>query len=469
MASDGERHPSYVNLSVAEATEECYYDAEERPAAVPSRPRKSSMGQHSLLPEEVSACVGISKAIEILSLVETTGHCAVEKRSVYGAAVAIPQIARSCYWPKTMSVLTLRCYLFLTINYFVQTLFVYYIYDSQTNMNPFGGQMHLCDFAAHIDTCPDGANCHGPGGGKIVDPGSLYPYDIWNTRKFVHDSFVALFPEKQDKIDSVVDPGEYGMESFYCRLLCIFVFMVSIADEFQTILDFFRLLYYLPSAPGLWVRYEIPSWADKQHVKDVHGIGELDFVHFQVNGMPLKWKIVNFFSLMLPKIFIWRGLSMAGVQFIMETAGMVDQVINTTALSFVFTLDELILDRLTTKATRHIMENLEDYALYDSSAHEDETEQEALNRYYSNEMNWRFGAEHYWLLPRRLFWSLSLMTVFLGEYYYHNCHMSPDGSWVSNDMYLPDQSHLSPACFVWKVFGQSCPRGGESVFWSMTL
>merc|ERR1712137_642950 len=139
-------------------------------------------------------------------------------------------MARSALWPKTMVAITARTFLFLLINYFVQALFVYYIYDSQTNMNPFGGQMHLCDFASHVARCPNEPDCHGPGGKEVENPGSLYPYDVWNTRKFVRDSLQVIFPDLSDEIAEKVDPGEYGLEGYYCRLLCIFVFMVGIAD-----------------------------------------------------------------------------------------------------------------------------------------------------------------------------------------------------------------------------------------------
>merc|ERR1719160_1940061 len=106
-----------------------------------------------------------------------------------------------------MCCLTARVYLFLAMNFCVQLMFVYYIYDSQTNMNPFGGQMHLCDFASHVSECPDAPNCQGPGGEAIPNPGSLYPYDIWNTRKFVRGALQAMFPDRKDDIGTTMDPG----------------------------------------------------------------------------------------------------------------------------------------------------------------------------------------------------------------------------------------------------------------------
>jgi hypothetical protein len=380
---------------------------------------------------------------------------------VYGAAIAIPQISRSAGWPKSMCALTARAYLFVLLNYFAQTAFVYYIYDSQANMNPFGGQMHLCDFASHIDHCPNSPNCHGPGGEEIPDPGALYPFDVWNTRRFVRDSLVAMFPDRKDEITGNVDPGEYGLESNYCRWLCIFIFVLQIADEFQNITDLIKLLRRLPSAESHdapWVNYDPPC-------KDVHGIAELDLVKFEVNGMPFRWKVFNTVFLLIPRIFIWRMLTMAGVHFLMETAAMVDQIVNTTALSFVLTTDELILERLATKAARHIMADITDYSLFDDSSLKSDTDHETLNRYMTEEMSW-MGRHVFPLWPRRLFYTVALMAVFTAEYYFHNCEQMFDGSWVSMSVFLPEKAHLDLRTFLWKFFSLNAEPPGEP-FWTM--
>merc|ERR1719476_1321373 len=100
----------------------------------------------------------------------------------------------------------------------------------QLMMYPFAGQMHLCDFGADIPRCPDAQNCEGPGGTKLSYP-RLYSYDIWSTRSFLRDTLVSLFPEKSNLIKSVADPGEYGMENYYIRLACIFIFVLHVADD----------------------------------------------------------------------------------------------------------------------------------------------------------------------------------------------------------------------------------------------
>lgn len=451
-------------------------DAEDTPRGYPREPPRDPRGQRAPWAgrddvrygddQEVSTSLAMAKAIDILGGMETAGACHVETKSVYGAVIALPQIARSARWPKTMLWLCLRCFLFAFTNYVIQTMFVYYIYDSQTNMNPFGGQMHLCDFASHVAKCPNAPDCVGPGGEEIPNPGVLYPYDIWNTRKFTRDALKAMFPERAEEIMSKFDPGEYGVESYYCRLICLFIFMLSIADEFQNIRDLGSLLYNLPSEALPWVQYKPPTWASKTHIKTIKGFSELEFVEFRVNGMPRSWKFFNILFLLLPKIFIWRMLTKAGVQFLMETAAMVDQIVNTTALSFVFTTDELILDRLTTKATHYMMDNLKEYEFFSQDPYEEESDRQALERYRQKEFTWCFFQRDSWLMPRRLVWSFVLTVLFLVEYYYHNCRKTSDGSLVSVDMFYPITPHLDIWCFIMKTFAYSCDVQ-EGAFWSM--
>merc|ERR1711869_161229 len=130
----------------------------------------------------------------------------------------MPQISRSACWPWTMVVLTMRTFFFLFVNYVVQVLAVYYIYDAQSNMAPFASQMHLCDFGAHMQNCPGDKNCLGPGGTDYKTPGRLYSYDAWSTRTYVRDSLAALLHNRTDDVHTLVDPGEYGLESYTCRM-----------------------------------------------------------------------------------------------------------------------------------------------------------------------------------------------------------------------------------------------------------
>merc|ERR1740117_369135 len=92
-------------------------------------------------------------------------------------------------------------------------------------MDRFGGQMNLCDFGANMEDCP-GPGCLGPLGTEIT-PSSMYDWGSIVNRGFVKDSLKALFPDRVDDIEAAIAVGEYGVESYWCRVACCFIFMMS--------------------------------------------------------------------------------------------------------------------------------------------------------------------------------------------------------------------------------------------------
>jgi len=273
----------------------------------------------------------------------------------------------------------------------------------------------------------------------------------------------VLFPDMKDQIDENVDPGEYGIESYYCRLLCVFVFILQIADEFQNIRDLAYFIWKVPTEEGLWVEFdsEAPPPED-----DPHGEKELENIKFKVTGVPLRWKFLITIFVLMPRIFIWRMLSLAGVHFLMETAAMVDQIVNTTALSFVLGSDELIHERLTTAATKQIVSSVEDYKCYE---HKKRSNQELLTSYRDHELAPLLSttARHQFpMLPRKLMWTMYLMIVFYLEYYHHNCTSMEDGSSVSVPVALPPNSHMTMPTFFPKFFSVM-PHNPNTPFWAM--
>lgn len=322
--------------------------------------------------------------------------------------------------------------------------------------------MHLCDFGKHISECPNDPNCRGPNGAEMPNPGSLYPYDIFNTRKFVKASLIQIFPEMETQIENNVDPGEYGIESYYCRLLCVFVFVLQIADEFQNLRDLCGFLWRLPTEEGLWVEFdsEAPPPED-----DPHGQKELENIKFKVAGVPLRWKFFILMTVLVPRIFIWRMLTLAGVHFLMETAAMVDQIVNTTALAFVLCTDEIIHERLTTAATKHIVGSVQDYIRYE---HREGSNQEILDNFRKEELS--LVLHHRFpMIPYRLVITIVLMAVFIYEYYWHNCESMDDGSSVSVPVAYPPDSHMSKFDFFLKFFSIMDHSYGNDPFWTMPM
>jgi len=132
----------------------------------------------------------------------------------------------------------------------------------------------------------------------------------------------------------------------------------------------------------------------------------------------------------------------------METAGISDVIVNCMALAFILSIDEMIFERLATVATKHMMQNLEEMALFSTDTEEEETHQEVLARYNREELGqgrWRILGM---IIPKRLLYILLIMSVFIFKYYHDNCEEDDDGSWVSKAMYLPKIETYNPLDFM---------------------
>jgi len=404
-----------------------------------------------LLPEEdKNAYIAAGKALSFLIKMENTGSCGLERSSVYGAAIAIPQIARSTGYCCTMTSFAIRSYLFLLINIFMQLFLLSMIGEEAHVMSAFAGRMHLCNFGSAIERCPDAdaPNCKGPGGTTFSFP-RLYDFSTWATRTFIRDSLIDIFPDRQEDIYNLADPGEYGMENYYCRLLCCFVFMMNVMEDFRTTLDVFWLLIHIPTAPQKWIRYEKPDWGEKDHVKSVHAWRELDLVKFGVAGMPAKWKVANFLFIVVPKFLIWVVLAVSGNYFLMETAGITDVIMNSVALTFILNIDEMIFACFTTVSVRHIMSRMEEYELFSVEAEEAETDDEVLHRFHREEFgpgSWCIFLKR--LNPKRLINVVIFMAIFNISYYYASCEQRADGSWTSKPIYMPTNVTFNPVAWV---------------------
>lgn len=415
------------------------------------------------VPEADNPKVAASKAIAILSKREKAGYCRIEGGSIYGAAIAMPQIARSSGWPGTFLTLVIRVYFFLVVNVLLQGFLLSMIGEEQLMWYPFAGKMHLCDFGSNIKDCPDAANCKGPLGTPYSAP-RLYDYDIWSTRIFIKDSLKAIFPDKAEELDKAVDPGEYGMENYYCRLACIFLFMLAVVDDLSGSWHLMKTLWYVPTAAESWIEYDLPDWASKDDVKMIQEAGELDFVIFKVAGIPLHWKIINCLGVLLPKLALWLALVKSGVHYLMETAGIVDVIVNAMALTFVLEVDEMMFNRFSSSLTKHIMMNIVDKPLFSTDDEEEETEQDALKRFNEEEL----GSNRWWkviiyVTPVRFIMVCLLQAFFMYEYYWKNCDKQQDGSLVSKAMSVPASLEYSPFKLM---FGFEGERTDEH-FWVM--
>jgi len=404
--------------------------------------------------------IAASRALKILMKKEISGSCTVSPESVYGVAVAMPQIARSAGWSKTYTSLAIRSFVHLFLNGIVQLVLLYQVALESNVMNAYGGQMHLCNFGQYFDKCPGKKDCTGPGGTTYVKDGLYANFQQWNTRMWVRDTLTWLLPNQRDEIQTKVVPGEYGIESPLCRVLCVFLFIMAVVDDFAETLNTILLLWHVPSHPTSWLSYEPPAWTndkeigqevakafnlpqgdlvDKNTAKRIMDVGEIDFVKVRVGGMPMRWKVVNLFFVVLPKLIIWLILILAGTQFLMETAAIQDLIINSLAMCFILQIDELIASRLCTEATKAMMQKIEAFDLYSIEEDEAAHDEEVVRDFEAREV--KFGLTEMetlvLLFPKRLFFIMSITAVCYFGYYWRFCTATADGSSVSKTLSPP--------------------------------
>lgn len=370
------------------------------------------------------------------------GCCKVEE-SVYGAAIVMPQLARTVGWNKTMATFAIQSWVFLILNVLLQAYLLKLLAKEEVVMDGFGGQMFLCDFGAGMEDCP-GLGCRGPAGSQITAP-RLYSWTAIVNRNFVKDSLKAVLPDKHEEIDKMVDPGEYGVESYWCRFACCFIFMMSCMGELGIIWKMVELLVQIPSKAESWILPRPKTSAEPM-------LGTIEEVQVLIAGMPLLWKLLNMVIVVMPKFMLWKLTAETGVTILMETSSIDDIITNSVGLTFILGLDELIGSALMQEETLNFVRACEDFDLYDK-----ETscvgnlvllsDDELLQKYKESQFGIR--ALNLWdlinLLPTKLVVSILGTIIFVYEYYHKHCteNESDGGRKVSKSMYLPRTMHFS--------------------------
>jgi len=409
--------------------------------------------------------LAVGKATSILGKMES-GKIGLESESVYGSAIAMPQIASNSGWSWMFTCLAARSWFFLSLNVVMQGWLILMIGQELHSMSAYAGKMHLCNFGANIESCPDAADCRGPGGTEFTYP-RLYNFNDWSTRKYVKESLLALFPKMRKEIEHEVDPGEYGVENSFCRYACVFIFSMAVVGDLFSTTNILKVLWKIPTGSAMpWISYEEPCWGpSKAAMKEVTGMTELDLVKFRIGSMPWMWKLVNLIFIVMPKIMIWCCLVSCGFRFLMETSGISDCIINCIALTFILDLDEMIFNRMSTQAAKTIMSKLEDYALYSIEAEEAESVEETLQRCRKEGQEKSLASKLSFLIPRRFFMILIVCIVFICKYYYHNCDIAKDGSIISTSIYIPRHAALSPLGFLFGVHSEHANT--DKISWKM--
>jgi len=261
----------------------------------------------------------------------------------------------------------------------------------------------------------------------------------------VRDSLKVLFPHKADEIQELIDPGEYGLENYYVRIVCVFIFMMSVLSDLRSTIDMGYILWYVPTESQPWIEYKVPNFAPKEKVKEVFDKGEVDFVSFRIAGMPVHWKLINFIIIICPKIFIWKKTAKYGVMFLMETAGIENVIVNVTALTFILNLDEMLFQNFSHKALHVILDKLEPWQLVENESLEELSLQASFDAVVKDSGN---GFSLLKIMPGRLLVTVFFTGLFIGEYYWYYCQLSERGGLVSRPQSLPKDQIFPVLAFL---------------------
>jgi len=382
----------------------------------------------------------------------------LETGSVYGTAIAFPQLARCSNYNKVYVALWIRAWLALGLNLFLQLSLVVFVGEATQIMNPLGGQMHLCDFGARLDSCTGPGTtvpgCQGPGGTQFSPP-RLYGYTQWAVQKFTKQALLDVLPDKEDTINEKVDPGEYGMENFSCRAVCLFLFTLSVMHEIVTCMKMALLLWNVPSSGEkemAWITHVKDSMVSRVKAK------------YRVGGMPLHWKAVVFFIVFLPKLALCHYVLLEGTLLLMDTSGIMDSVLGALSMSFVLGLDEMLYNAMTSSAAVSIMLQLEKAVEEEELAQEKRDE---AGQQMAHDISWCSWSLIRQIIPVRIVVTMAVMGLYVGRYYEFKCKWSDEWHlWVSKDMYTPSRASYSLSDFILNGFFQTVGHTDEP-FWSM--
>jgi hypothetical protein len=401
--------------------------------------------------DEWNAHVAAGKAMDILTM-RDKGICQVKSGSVYAAAFVVPQYARTSGWALDYTALAVRSYVLLVTNILLQCFLLYMISKEGRINVKFSGQMHLCNFGAGLPDCPENSDCKGPRG-TAYTPARLYDWNTWANRIFVKDAFMALFPDRMGDINEYVDPGEYGLASYWLRFACCFLFFLGLGPTIKRTVDMLRLLWNVPTLAESWIQYEVPDRREKNAT-----------VTFKVAGMPLHWKVLTLLFVVIPHGYIWILMMDTGTLFLMETAGIEDMILHAVAILFVISVDELICTGLQSDTCKHMLESLEPLALLEPVNVDSEKqiwERHQLQRNWSL-LSWELYPM---MIPSQLVFMIGVTAFFQFKYYVEHCDRSQDGSFVGKTLRLPVEDRMSVVSFLFSPFFPVEVR--DDVVWAM--
>lgn len=192
--------------------------------------------------------------------------------------------------------------------------------------------------------------------------------------------------------------------------------------------DMGKLLWVVPNRPESWIHFKHHAHHDEAPAADSSAAREkgsvwYDDVELTVAGMPVHWKVMNFFFVLIPKFMIWKLTASTGVTFLMESAGIEDLVVNSVALTFILGISEMVCETLTSATTHEMLDRCKEYPMWNHKKVARMTDDDILNTFGSDEAMRpiTYLETLQALLPGRFLGVCSLTIFFVWSYYGQHC------------------------------------------------
>eukprot|EP00931_Biecheleriopsis_adriatica_P066157 TRINITY_DN40562_c0_g1_i1.p1 TRINITY_DN40562_c0_g1~~TRINITY_DN40562_c0_g1_i1.p1 ORF type:complete len:409 (+),score=38.27 TRINITY_DN40562_c0_g1_i1:45-1271(+) len=371
------------------------------------------LGQRAPIVHDIQETSIVVRGLAISQLIHEKKSLGLEKGSVYALPLLLPQIGRSLQWPWQFVWKSLVAHFWIVLTFSLQVYLLLSIDREENQMDRYGGRMFLCGF---------GIGGRGPGGTEITAP-RLFNFQAWSLRCFVRDALLQTHPDQENLILSHVDPGEYGAESWICRLICCFLSVINAMHELRNLRETIKLVHAVPTAAESWCKLKSE---DRFQNGSYPTHAPLDYLDVKVAGMPMIWKIHCVVFLVLPKICVWLLVLQAGTDFIMETPGIDDMIINAVAIDFILAIDEQLFETFVSGGVKEYVERCQDYEPEDDQCFSGAGSRCADAMTMSS------------LLPLDFIICLGTTIILIWYYLVTHCQWDSDTEqWVSIDMHLP--------------------------------
>uniref|UniRef100_A0A7S2AJI7 Uncharacterized protein n=1 Tax=Alexandrium andersonii TaxID=327968 RepID=A0A7S2AJI7_9DINO len=197
-----------------------------------------------------------------------------------------------------------------------------------------------------------------------------------------------------------------------------------------------------------WISFDEPD-PETKRLMSLLGKKDIDCITFKMAGMPLRWKVLWAWPVILVRFMITSVLAFVGFRFLMNSAGVIDQILNAVALFFIVELDLIMFTTFAKDMTRDIMDRLEPYRMPAERAKIESFVWKAL-RQEKSYTSWD-------VIRRTIRFSRVIVAVFFLQwmmflgYFMSHCQMEawPLASPMMRDKYYHDGSLLA---WNWEFF-----------------